>query len=123
VPLGWYPLPSRLKTELLRELDRLELVMSQPAALEAERDSVLQADQVVASEKTQEAISATAPTGAVGSQLNVCSLVGLDGGGRVVLRRRLKRSSVADFAQKWPGCVVAMEACCGAHHLGRQRRR
>jgi transposase len=51
---------------------------------------------------------------------NVCSLVGLDGGGKVVLRRRLKRSSVADFAQKWPGCVVAMEACCGAHHLGRE---
>jgi transposase len=51
---------------------------------------------------------------------NVCSLVGLDGGGRVVLRRRLRRSSVADFAQKWPDCVVAMEACCGAHHLGRQ---
>jgi transposase len=51
---------------------------------------------------------------------NVCSLVGLDGGGRVIVRRRLKRSSVAEFAQKWPGCVVAMEACCGAHHLGRQ---
>jgi hypothetical protein len=33
---------------------------------------------------------------------NVCSLVGLDGGGRVVLRRRLRRSSVAEFAQKWP---------------------
>jgi transposase len=49
---------------------------------------------------------------------NVCSLVGLDGGGRVIVRR-LRRSSVAEFAQKWPGCVVAMEACCGAHHLGR----
>jgi transposase len=51
---------------------------------------------------------------------NICSLVGLDGGGRVILRRRLRRSSVAEFAQKWPGCVVAMEACCGTHHLGRQ---
>jgi transposase len=50
---------------------------------------------------------------------NVCSLVGLYGGGRVILRRRLRRSSVAEFAQRWPGCVVAMEACCGAHHLGR----
>jgi len=63
------PLPSRLKTELLRELDRLELVMSQIAALEAERDSILQANQAVASEKTQEAMSATAHAGAVGSQL------------------------------------------------------
>jgi transposase len=50
---------------------------------------------------------------------NVCSLVGLDGGGRVIVRRRLRRSSVAEFAQKWLGCVVAIEACCGAHHLGR----
>jgi transposase len=63
------PLPSRLKTELLRELDRLELVMSQLAALEAERDSVLQADHAMAAGAAQEAISATAPTGAVGAQL------------------------------------------------------
>lgn len=51
---------------------------------------------------------------------NVCSLVGLDAEGRVVLRRRMKRESVADFARRFPCCVVAMEACCGAHHLGRQ---
>jgi hypothetical protein len=51
---------------------------------------------------------------------NVCSLVALDGSGRVVLRRRLRQSSEAEFAEKWPGCVVAMEACCGAHHLGRE---
>jgi transposase len=63
------PLPSRLKAELLRELDRMELVMSQLAALEAERDSVLQADQAIASGKTQEVISETAATGSVGSQL------------------------------------------------------
>ncbi len=51
---------------------------------------------------------------------NVCSLVGLDGQGRVVLRRRMKRETVAGFARQWSSCVVAMEACCGAHHLGRQ---
>ena len=51
---------------------------------------------------------------------NVCSLVGLDAGGRVVLRRRVKREMVAGFARQWCSCVVAMEACCGAHHLGRQ---
>src|SRR5215469_595607 len=39
------PLPPRLKAELLRELDRLELVMSQLAALEAERDRTLRAKQ------------------------------------------------------------------------------
>jgi transposase len=47
-------------------------------------------------------------------------VVGLDDGGRVLLRRRLKRAAVVAFARQSPGCVVAMEACCGAHHLGRQ---
>jgi transposase len=46
--------------------------------------------------------------------------VGLDDGGRVLVRRRLKRPAVVEFAGQSPGCVVAMEACCGAHHLGRQ---
>jgi len=50
---------------------------------------------------------------------NVCSLVGLDEAGVVVLRRRLRRDSVAGFIGKLPACIVAMEACCGAHHLGR----
>jgi transposase len=51
---------------------------------------------------------------------NSCSAVGLDAAGRVVLRRRMRRESIMAFAAKLPGCVVAMEACCGAHHLGRQ---
>jgi len=35
------------------------------------------------------------------------------------MRRRMRRQSIAGLAAKMPGCVVAMEACCGAHHLGR----
>src|SRR5215203_1061605 len=50
---------------------------------------------------------------------NRCSIVGLDGAGRVLLRRRARREGVIALAAKLPGCVVAMEACCGAHHLGR----
>ena len=50
---------------------------------------------------------------------NSCSIVGLDNDGRVVIRRRLRREGVLAFAAKLPSCVVAMEACCGAHHLGR----
>ncbi|APG90246.1 IS110 family transposase [Sinorhizobium americanum] len=50
---------------------------------------------------------------------NVCSLVGLNEAGAVVLRRRLRRDGVADFVCKMPPCIVAMEACCGAHHVGR----
>src|SRR4051812_2372442 len=52
---------------------------------------------------------------------NSCSIVGLDGAGRVLLRRRTRREGVIALAAKLPGCVVAMEACCGAHHLGRLR--
>jgi transposase len=51
---------------------------------------------------------------------NSCSLVGLDVSGRVVVRRRMRRESIVAFVAKAPGCIVAMEACCGAHHLGRQ---
>jgi transposase len=50
---------------------------------------------------------------------NSCSVVGLDAAGRVLLRRRTRREGVIALAAKLPGCVVAMEACCGAHHLGR----
>src|SRR3954451_18421565 len=50
---------------------------------------------------------------------NSCSIVGLDGAGRVLLRRRTRREGGVALAAKLPGCVVAMEACCGAHHLGR----
>ena len=50
---------------------------------------------------------------------NSCSLAGLDASGRVILRRRMRRSSVESFVKGLGRCIVAMEACCGAHHLGR----
>jgi transposase len=50
---------------------------------------------------------------------NSCSLAGLDASGAVVLRRRMSRDGVLAFTAKLAGCVVAMEACCGAHFLGR----
>src|ERR1043166_5022589 len=51
---------------------------------------------------------------------NSCSVVGLDATGRVVLRGRMRRETIAGFARQWSGCIFAMEACCGAHHLGRE---
>ena len=50
---------------------------------------------------------------------NSCSVAALDGSGAVVLRRRVSRAKLAEFVGRLPACVVAMEACCGAHHLGR----
>lgn len=42
---------------------------------------------------------------------NVCSLVGLDAFGGVVLRRRVKRQTLIALVTKLPSCIVAMEAC------------
>lgn len=50
---------------------------------------------------------------------NSCSLAGLDETGAVVLRRRVSRCKLVEFLARMPLCIVAMEACCGAHHLGR----
>ena len=50
---------------------------------------------------------------------NSCSLAGLDASGAVILRRKMTRERLVAFAAELPSCVVAMEACCGAHFLGR----
>ena len=50
---------------------------------------------------------------------NSCSVAGMAPDGRVVFRRRASRAGAVALVRKHPGCVVAMEACCGAHHLGR----
>jgi len=50
---------------------------------------------------------------------NVCSVAGLDGDGCVVMRKRVRRDRLSAMLANLPGCVVAMEACCGAHHVGR----
>jgi len=49
----------------------------------------------------------------------VCSLAGLDGTGAVVFRRRIQRFRLLDYLADLAPCVVAMEACGGAHHIGR----
>ena len=51
---------------------------------------------------------------------NVCSVVGLDAvrrGGDAAQGEA--RDADRALAEKLPPCVVGMEACCGAHHLGR----
>jgi transposase len=50
---------------------------------------------------------------------NSCSVAGFDATGRIVLRRRMSRDGVIKLGARLPACVMAMEACCGAHHLGR----
>jgi transposase len=41
-------------------------------------------------------------------------------GGGVVFRKTLRRAKVLDFFREQPTCVVAMEACGGAHYWARE---
>jgi transposase len=45
---------------------------------------------------------------------------GADASGAVVFRKKLGRSRLLAFFAAQPRCVVAMEACAGAHHWGRE---
>ena len=45
---------------------------------------------------------------------------GADERGVSVLSRRLSRGKVLEFFASQPRCVVALEACGGAHHWARQ---
>ena len=45
---------------------------------------------------------------------------GVDGHGKAVIRKQLKRSEVAKFFAKLPACLIGMEACSSAHHWARK---
>jgi len=51
---------------------------------------------------------------------HVFQVHGVDAAGVVVVRRSLRRHELLGFVASLPGCVVAMEACAGAHHWARQ---
>ena len=51
---------------------------------------------------------------------NVFQVHGADGAGRAVLRKKIRRTQVLEFFSQLPSCVVAMEACGGAHFWGRE---
>jgi transposase len=53
---------------------------------------------------------------------NVFQVHGVDGRGRVVLRKRLARGKVLVFFANLPRCVVGLEAGGGAHHWARELR-
>jgi transposase len=50
---------------------------------------------------------------------NVFQLHGATAAGEVVFRRKLTRARLPAFVADLPSCIVAMEACGGAHHWGR----
>lgn len=50
---------------------------------------------------------------------NVFQAHGAGGDGAVIFRRKLSRAQLLKFMSEQPACIVAMEACAGAHHWGR----
>jgi len=54
---------------------------------------------------------------------DVFHLVGFDGGGKIVLRRKIRRLALTDVFKSLPRCVVGMEACLSAHFVSRSLRR
>jgi transposase len=51
---------------------------------------------------------------------SVFQVHGIDGAGRVVVRRQLKRRYVLTFFQKLPPCPVGIEACASSHYWSRE---
>jgi transposase len=51
---------------------------------------------------------------------NTFHLTGLDERGAIVLRQKLSRGQLGQRFVNLPPCLIGMEACGGAHHLGRQ---
>ena len=51
---------------------------------------------------------------------NSFHIVGMDGRGAMVLRQKWSRGQVEARLANLPPCLIGMEACVGAHHLGRQ---
>jgi transposase len=45
---------------------------------------------------------------------------GVDAEGRVVLRKKLRRTAVLDFLRDLPPCLIGMEACASSHPWARQ---
>ena len=49
---------------------------------------------------------------------SVFSLHGVDGLGRAVLRRTVRRDQLETVVAQLPACLIGMEACSGAHEWG-----
>ena len=57
---------------------------------------------------------------AVDTSKHVFTLHGIDAKGHTVLRRNLRRAAFVEFFRKLPSTQIAMEACGGSHHWGRE---
>jgi transposase len=51
---------------------------------------------------------------------NVFHLIGMDKHGRILWRQKLARGRLEERLADLPPCLIGLEACAGAHHVGRR---
>lgn len=51
---------------------------------------------------------------------NVFQVHGVDAGGQVVIRKKLRRAEMLTFFASLPPCLIGVEACATAHHWARE---
>src|SRR5919205_2046895 len=51
---------------------------------------------------------------------NVFHLIGMDKHGRILWRQKLARGRLEERLANLPPCLIGLEACAGAHHVGRR---
>ena len=51
---------------------------------------------------------------------NTFHLIGLDRRGAIALQLKVSRAQLERRLANVPACLIGMEACSGAHHIGRQ---
>lgn len=51
---------------------------------------------------------------------NVFQVHGIEAGGQIVIKKKLRRAEVLKFFQAIPPCLIGMEACATAHYWARE---
>ena len=69
---------------------------------------------------TQQTTAETIATIGIDLGKNTFHLIGMDARGKIVLRRKIARGQLQSCLANVPVCLIGLEACTGAHHVGRQ---
>jgi transposase len=71
---------------------------------------------------TEEGVTMKITTIGIDLAKSVFQIHGVDGHGKTLLKKQIKRSEMAMFFSNIPPCLIGMEACGGAHYWARKLR-
>jgi transposase len=69
---------------------------------------------------TEEGVTMKITTIGIDLAKSVFQIHGVDGHGKTLLKKQIKRSEMATFFSNIPPCLIGMEACGGAHYWARK---